>query len=126
MNCILEPLWPGNIRELHNRLSRAELMSESDLIEPDNLGFEVLEARDLCPSKLTMGHARAQAERHAVISSLTLANHNVSAAARQLQISRLSLYRLMQKCDLMQWHRENSRHLNNNLLPGGEYDQFQG
>ncbi|HKJ96023.1 MAG TPA: helix-turn-helix domain-containing protein, partial [Gammaproteobacteria bacterium] len=37
------------------------------------------------------------AERDAVLTSLRLARHNVSRAARELGVSRVTLYRLMEK-----------------------------
>ena len=44
-----------------------------------------------------LADVRADADRHAIEASLRATRHNVSAASRLLNISRLSLYRLMEK-----------------------------
>ena len=46
---------------------------------------------------LSLETFRARAEQEAIAYCLNLSNNNVSAAARLLKISRLSLYRLMDK-----------------------------
>jgi DNA-binding NtrC family response regulator len=45
----------------------------------------------------TLSVARAQAERTAIVASLVRTGHNVSRAARELEVSRVTLYRLMKK-----------------------------
>jgi len=39
MEVILEYNWPGNIRELRNRLERAAILTSGDLIRPEHLGL---------------------------------------------------------------------------------------
>ncbi len=51
--------WPGNIRELHNVISRAAILCESDRIEPENLPEDDLKTRSN-PSEVPVG-APAQA-----------------------------------------------------------------
>lgn len=40
MSSLLEYSWPGNIRELRNRLERAAIVVSDELIRPEHLGFE--------------------------------------------------------------------------------------
>lgn len=86
--------WPGNVRELINRVRRAMVMSEGRLITPFDLG---LEERVGSPQHEALDDARTEAERSAISCSLQSAGRNVTQAARQLGVSRMTLYRLMAK-----------------------------
>lgn len=91
--------WPGNLRELQNRLRQAILLTEGAQIKPEDLGLPGSMERANGNNGLTLEQSRARAEQQALSCSLALTNHNVSAAARMLKISRVSFYRLMEKHD---------------------------
>jgi DNA-binding NtrC family response regulator len=86
--------WPGNVRELINRIRRALVMSEGRLITPEDLDLPM-------PSTLRTGEAleeaRIRAERDAIHTCLQGNASNVTRAARDLGVSRMTLYRLMDK-----------------------------
>lgn len=86
--------WPGNVRELINRVQHATIMAEGKLIQRHDLGIERRETRR---QRLTLKTAREQAERQAINDALHLCQHNVSEAARELGVSRVALYRLLDK-----------------------------
>lgn len=87
--------WPGNIREVINLVRRAVATAEHELINPTDL---TLERREESRNHLlTLSEVRAEAETGAILASLRRNRHNVAAAARQLGISRVTLYRLMEK-----------------------------
>jgi DNA-binding NtrC family response regulator len=96
--CLAQHPWPGNLRELQNRLRQALLLSDGPQIEAEDMGFAAPFADSGCGSQeLSLDAFRAKADRQALSVSLALAHNNVSAAARLLNISRVSLYRLMDK-----------------------------
>ena len=86
--------WPGNVRELINRVRRAMVMTEGRLIGPIDLG---LVERDESRAWDALEEARTRAERGAISVSLQQSGRNVTEAARQLGVSRMTLYRLMAK-----------------------------
>jgi len=94
LRCMNLHSWPGNVRELINRVQRAVIMSDGPFITPADLG---LERRTATRSLLTLEKARDKAEKEAIQYSLLCHRNNISEAARQLKVSRATLYRLMNK-----------------------------
>ncbi len=85
--------WPGNVRELINRIRRAMVMCERRLITPSELGLD----RDQVYHPTSLKEARDDAEKQAITTSLRRTSNNISMAAKNLGISRLTLYRLLDK-----------------------------
>ncbi|SMF01876.1 two-component system, NtrC family, response regulator [Alteromonadaceae bacterium Bs31] len=87
--------WPGNIREMENRVKRAVVMSEEKLISPEDLGLVSNESLNL-----NLRQVRYNAERAAILRSLTMSEHNISATAKLLGVTRPTLYDLMKKYNI--------------------------
>jgi DNA-binding NtrC family response regulator len=86
--------WPGNVRELINRIRRAMVMSEGRLITPDDLDLPMT---NVPRNGEALEDVRIRAERDAIHDCLQGSGNNISRAARDLGVSRMTLYRLMEK-----------------------------
>jgi DNA-binding NtrC family response regulator len=84
--------WPGNIRELINRVRRAIVMTESRVITPADLELE----HCLHGRSCTLEDARESAERHAIEDALLRHCNRLNQVAQDLGVSRATLYRLLQ------------------------------
>ena len=94
IEAILDHDWPGNVRELINRVRRALVMSDGRLIMPEDLGL----TRGIhMPAPAALDDTRMRSERRALRECLDRSGQNVSRAARDLGVSRTTMYRLLSK-----------------------------
>lgn len=97
MHALLGHSWPGNVRELVNRVQRATVMAEGRFIQPEDLGFD----RGGSESQLmSLEDARAAAERTIIRRALSQSRNQISRAASLLGVSRVTLYRLIEKYNI--------------------------
>jgi len=109
LRCMNRHTWPGNVRELVNRVRRAAVMCENHLITPKDLGLERRSTHRVNGgSILTLDQVVEQAKRDAVQAALNRNHKNVAQAARELGISRVTLYRLMGKNHIPQTARNDA------------------
>jgi DNA-binding NtrC family response regulator len=92
--------WPGNVREMINRVHKAMIMSEGPYISPADLGLDAPTAARTKPSSMSLAKARSTTERGFVLAALERNAHNMAATARELGISRVTLYRLTQRLSI--------------------------
>lgn len=88
--------WPGNVREMENKIKRAVIMSEGKTISGEDLGLVDFEDEHW-RSNLNLRQVRDKAELQALQSALNSFQGNISKAAEVLGISRPTLYDLMNK-----------------------------
>jgi two-component system NtrC family response regulator len=87
--------WPGNIRELENRVNGAVIMCEGKYLTVEDLG---LPASDEDGFKwLNLREVRVRAENEAIRRALALSQGNISRSAEMLGVTRPTLYDLMEK-----------------------------
>src|SRR5690606_24914854 len=82
--------WPGNIRELRNRLERASVLARSRTLGPADIFPET--ALGL-PETETLADARRRAEIEQIDRALTESRGKVGEAAKRLGISRTTLWK---------------------------------
>lgn len=89
--------WPGNVRQLENRMKRAVLMARGGQLTPEDLELKPAEQTAV---PRTLREARAQLEKGMIQQALALHNGNISRAAEDLGLSRQSFYDLLNKYGL--------------------------
>ncbi|MEO3999377.1 sigma-54 dependent transcriptional regulator [Mesorhizobium sp. CAU 1732] len=87
---LLDHDWPGNIRELRNRLQRAHVFAGSEVLDVEDLFPEMR----LEPNNAdTLAGARQRAESEMIQKALLESDGRIGAAAKQLGISRTTLWK---------------------------------
>lgn len=89
--------WPGNIREMENKIERAVILADDPKIsvaQLDIFDFHFIENLPTDDSQLS------EMEKSAIEKSLVKFNGNISKTAEELGLSRAALYRRMEKYNL--------------------------
>ncbi len=91
--------YPGNVRQLQHVIQRAVAIARGPALEPDDLPEEILASRlpPDAPADGSVAAARHRAERDMIVATLARHQGEIAAAARELQVSRTTLWRLMKK-----------------------------
>ncbi|HQQ13626.1 MAG TPA: sigma-54 dependent transcriptional regulator, partial [Bacteroidales bacterium] len=91
--------WPGNIRELQHAVERAVIMSEGNVLEPHDFFLgdtgEIVES-EVLPTNMNL----EETEKMLIRKVVDKYGGNISRAAKELGLTRASLYRRMEKYDL--------------------------
>ena len=91
--------WPGNVRELSNKVRRAVVLAEGPEVTPQDLdlpeaGLEFEHSLD----SLRAAHRRIEVEL--LVKALSLHRGNLTRVARDLEVSRSTLYRKLRTYNL--------------------------
>ena len=99
--------WPGNVRELRNAVERAVVMCDGNVIRPADLpeairgdGGDTETKEEVVAYKLARDQWVGLQSKQYLTSLLQRHQGNVSAAAREAQISRKSFYELMRRFEI--------------------------
>jgi two-component system, NtrC family, response regulator len=85
--------WPGNVREMENKIKAAVIMAEGKLVTAVDLGLSVT----VSPPTLNLRVVRQNAETQAIRQALLRTSANISRTAELLGVTRPTLYDLMAK-----------------------------
>ncbi|CAM3835782.1 PEP-CTERM-box response regulator transcription factor [Rheinheimera salexigens] len=96
MQAMMQHSWPGNIRELQNKLKSAVILADSKQISAEDLGLTAQSSKTA-----TLRMVREQAESQAIRHAHSLASGNLSKTADILGVTRPTLYALIEKYKLL-------------------------
>jgi two-component system NtrC family response regulator len=85
--------WPGNVREMENRIKAAVIMGEGKFVTAEDLNLTVTDEAPV----LNLRAVRQKAETDAINQAMIRSGGNVSKAAELLGITRPTLYDLIEK-----------------------------
>lgn len=89
--------WPGNIRELQNKVEYAVIMTNTSIITPDDLFANTNTLKNTFNS---YKDAKERFEREYTENLLKISNGNVSSAAKMAKRYRADIYKLIKKYNL--------------------------
>ncbi len=90
--------YPGNVRQLEHIIQRAVAIARGPQLEPDDLPEEVVAPATAAPApEGSVAAARERADRETIVATLARHGGEIGAAARELQVSRTTMWRLMKK-----------------------------
>jgi len=95
VNAINSYSWPGNVREMINKVKRATIMADGKRITSEDLALPACEQPEV--SHLNLRQVREQAESKAIIQALKTSGYNMTQASRLLGVTRPTLYNLTDK-----------------------------
>jgi DNA-binding NtrC family response regulator len=90
--------WPGNIRELIHTLERAVILAETHILQPGDFLFPEMEKET--EGVILDNYNLEDVEKAVIRKALKKYAGNVSHAAKELGLTRTSLYRRMEKYGL--------------------------
>ncbi|MCV9931405.1 sigma-54 dependent transcriptional regulator [Flavobacterium sp. LS1R47] len=88
--------WKGNIREMENKIERAIILCENNLITVSDLDLDQITAYDENSDDIQL----STVEKATVEKALLKNNNNISKTAEELGLSRGSLYRRLEKYNI--------------------------
>jgi DNA-binding NtrC family response regulator len=90
--------WPGNVRELEHAVERAVIMCDSDSLREED--FFLGEQRRRADGLVIDNYDLENVEKEVILRVMTKNRGNISLAAKELGLTRASLYRRIQKYEL--------------------------
>jgi putative PEP-CTERM system response regulator len=99
VQAMLEHSWPGNIRELQNKLKSAVILAEGTMIQATDLSLRV-SGEEVEEHIFNLRRVREKAETRAIRSAYNQVDGNISKTSELLGITRPTLYSLIDKYSL--------------------------
>jgi transcriptional regulator with PAS, ATPase and Fis domain len=87
--------WPGNVRQLENRIKKAVIMTDRALLNADDLGIQAADKREILP----LSEAEERFKLGYIRETLELNNWNKAETARDLGVDPRTIFRYIEKFD---------------------------
>ena len=91
--------WPGNIRELQHAIERAIIMTDSEILQPSD--FNLVHVNEMGSGLQLDTYNLEEVEKLIIRKAITKHSGNISRAAKELGLTRTSLYRRIEKYGLL-------------------------
>ncbi len=91
---LLNHNWPGNVRELKHTVEKAVILSESEILQPEDFRIEKKEKNNW---ELGPSNKLSDVEKYTVKKVLDKHKGNLTKTAKELNISRTTLYLKIEK-----------------------------
>jgi two-component system response regulator HydG len=88
--------WPGNVRELRHIIERTIILSESDILKPDDFIIERTGSHTRHSGIMNM----EEIEKQTILTALERNRRNMTRTSEELGMARTTLYRKMKKYDI--------------------------
>jgi len=98
LNSMQEYSWPGNIRELEHSIEKAVILAENDIISPDDLFLKRTASRT--QQKKEVNPSFNEIERDIIRRALLRNNGNMVITARELGVTRQTIYNKIKRYGL--------------------------
>lgn len=97
MNLLIDYNWPGNVRQLQDVIETVLILSDSELIIPEDLESLISTNHQVVNSNKSLSDKLSELERTFIIKALSESNYNISSAAVLLDIERTNLSKKIKK-----------------------------
>ncbi len=98
MNKLQQYNWPGNVRELEHAVERALILSEDNILQPEDFFLTSTDANE--DSSLKVEPKLQEIEKGVIQKALAKHGGNVTQTAKELGLTRTALYRRFEKYGL--------------------------
>ena len=92
--------FPGNVRELQYIIERVIIMSDGDVLEPDDIIFSPIESSNQNTTDENNETKLSTIEKKAILRVIEKNNGNITKAAKELGLTRTALYRRLSKYEI--------------------------
>ena len=100
--------WPGNVRELKSAIFRSVVMCNGSVVQAEDFSLTTLTRApppswpELSePARVVAPMRTGPIGREALLAALARNQENISATAQELRVSRVTLYRMLRRFEVV-------------------------